>query len=336
MISSKKYIILALVVILIVGGIIGWYARNARLFLPRTVSAPTVQVRADLSSYKFINPLLFSENSQDNTAPFNQLSSKINSFIISEEKSGQATDVSVYFRDLNAARWTGVNENETYRPSSMLKVVVLMSVLKIAQDDQTFLSAKLQYKASNHADQYYKPDDALSTGYYSVQTLLNAMILDSDNDALNALLADQNVQAGFNSLYALFRLPSTSTTTPDYMSPKSYSTVFRTMYNSTIFPWDLSEQILNLLSGTTFSAGLVAGVPKGTVVAHKFGENTGVETNGTVVGRELHDCGIIYYPGRPYLLCVMTKGSDFSKLEGAISGISKIAYDFVDGGNLGK
>jgi beta-lactamase class A len=112
--------------------------------------------------------------------------------------------------------------------------------------------------------------------------------------------------------------------TTDFMSPKSFSSVFRTLYNSSFFEWSLSEQVLNLLSQTTFTQGLVAGVPDGTVVSHKYGENTD----------ELHDCGIVYHPGRPYLLCVMTRGSNVHSLEMTIAHISKMAWDFVDSSKL--
>ncbi len=333
---SKNRLIPSIALIFLVGGLCGWMARDWHLFLPRATPMPTVQIRADLPTYRFINPLLFSESPKDSSAQFRQLSSAIGDFVALEEKNTDASDISVYFRDLNGGRWTGVNEDDTYRPSSMLKVIAMMAALEIAQNDQEFLSKQLDYQSSDHTDQYYKPGDSLSTGQYSVQQLINAMIVYSDNDALSALLADQDVQDRFNSLYALFRLPVYSTSTPDFMSPKSYSAVFRTLYNSAVFPWDLSEQILHLLSETTFDNGIVAGVPAGTVVAHKFGENTAVENTGTIVDRELHDCGIIYYPGHPYLLCVMTRGSNFPKLEGVISGISKIAYSFVSGGNLGQ
>jgi len=66
-------------------------------------------------------------------------------------------------------------------------------------------------------------------------------------------------------------------------------------------------------------------VPKEVRVAHKFGE-LGLP-NGE---KQLHDCGIIYYPGNPYLLCVMSKGKDSQKLSGIIQTISSMVYKEVD------
>ena len=45
--------------------------------------------------------------------------------------------------------------------------------------------------------------------------------------------------------------------------------------------------------------------------------------------RQLHDCGIIYYPNNTYLLCIMTRGKDFKQLESVIAGISKTVYEVV-------
>ncbi len=73
--------------------------------------------------------------------------------------------------------------------------------------------------------------------------------------------------------------------------------------------------------------------------SNKFGERT-VETKNTTTGmttvdyRELHDCGIIYYPRNPYLLCIMTKGQDFAKLSKIISDISSMVYNEIDSGVL--
>ncbi len=51
--------------------------------------------------------------------------------------------------------------------------------------------------------------------------------------------------------------------------------------------------------------------------------------NGTVTNVEAHDCGIVYYPDSPYLLCVMTRGKDTGQLESIIGKISQITYQFM-------
>jgi hypothetical protein len=77
---------------------------------------------------------------------------------------------------------------------------------------------------------------------------------------------------------------------------------------------------------TEFDQGIVAGVPKGVTIAHKFGERE-------VVGepeKQLHDCGIVYYPKHPYLICIMTRGSDFEKLAQGIRELSELVYKEID------
>jgi hypothetical protein len=50
-------------------------------------------------------------------------------------------------------------------------------------------------------------------------------------------------------------------------------------------------------------------------------------SESTLTGeRQLHDCGIVYAPGKPYLICIMTRGSDFKRLSPVIAQISKQVY----------
>ena len=72
----------------------------------------------------------------------------------------------------------------------------------------------------------------------------------------------------------------------------------------------------------------MAGLPKDVTIAHKFGEHVS-GSNGVISSVELHDCGIVYAPKKPYLLCVMTRGSDFDKLSGIIKSISNMVYEGV-------
>lgn len=78
-----------------------------------------------------------------------------------------------------------------------------------------------------------------------------------------------------------------------------------------------------MLSKTSFKKGLVAGVPKNIMVSHKYGERLYVDSNEA----QLHDCGIIYFPQTPYLLCIMTRGENFAELENTIKEISKNVYE---------
>jgi beta-lactamase class A len=332
---DKKLAAILIVSVLLVGAAAGWSVGAGSSRSGQTASIP---IRANTARYEFINPLLYSESAKDTSAPFRSLSSSLSGFIASTTANNGARSVSVYFRDLNSGGWTGIDENGVYAPSSMLKVIAMMAALKLAEADPATLNEVLTYHPSDQSLQYYKPDDGLVKGNYKLDELIGAMIKDSDNDALDAVLSDPKIDAEFSQVYALFRLPKPSaTTTTDFMSPLLFSGIFRSLYNSSFFQWDLSEQVLRLLSQTTFARGLVAGVPRDTTVAHKFGENTDVSLpSGTVIDRELHDCGIVYYPGRPYLLCVMTRGRGFPDLETTISGISRLVWDSVSRQNAGR
>ena len=313
------------IISIFVAFILGWFAKV--YFSPKYTVTP---VRLDSDQYKFINPILFLRISKDLfSGEYSSLNDSLNSEISQDASSGKADSVSVYFNDLNNGHWTGINEDDKYVPSSMLKVVALMSVLNYSESNPSFLSEKIYYSGPDDSTQYYKPNDNLSPGYYSAQNLINAMIVNSDNGAAEALVNNSEINEGFNNLYSEFRLPdATSTEIIDDTSPRAYSAVFRILYNGTSLSPNVDDQILSLLTKTNFTNGLVAGVPNNIQVAHKFGENTEADNN-VVVGHELHDCGIVYYPNHPYLLCVMTRGKQFSDLESVISSVSKITYNFM-------
>jgi beta-lactamase class A len=85
----------------------------------------------------------------------------------------------------------------------------------------------------------------------------------------------------------------------------------------------VSNKALEILSTVEFRDGLRAKLPPEIKIAHKFGER------GTRDGFQLHDCGIVYYPERPYLLCVMTRGQDMDSLKEVIQDISFMVYSEV-------
>ena len=150
------------------------------------------------------------------------------------------------------------------------------------------------------------------------------MIVQSDNSAMYLLGREEPdaIDKVFSTLRILYPLENQG----DFMSAATYSRLFRTLYNSTYLSRPDSEEALRLLSYTNFRRGLVQGTAT-TTVSHKFGEQT-IE-GGEIDQKELHDCGIVYYPEKPYFLCVMTKGEDFGKLEKVIGGISKLVFTHI-------
>ncbi len=333
------YAIATLMMIIVMVKIVPQDSKNMALAFQSIygiISAP-VEYRENSPMYKFTNPILFTESDQNFFHEYDDYDATMNAYVRKMQNTHKADAISVYLRDVNNGHWTGTNLEEKYEPSSMLKVAVMISYLRKAltsasQSTSSIdieLSKKVYYPGPDESEQYYKASEHLDPGDYSIRDLLNDMIVNSDNVAMRLLVTDNLDE--FMNVYNDFRLlkPAGDGTT-DYMTVRSFSVVFRTLYNSTYLPWDVSEQALKLLSETHFQSGLTAGVSSSTIIAHKFGEHTNILSNGDIINHELHDCGIIYYPSHPYFLCVMTKGQSFPDLDNVISTISRMTYDYVD------
>ena len=327
---------IGLVLALCVGTTIGWFGRKHTEIVP----GQTKLLRENSVDNKFINPILLAQSPEDTATPqFQLLKKNVTSYVTADKANNTVVDASMYFRELNTDKWVGVNADDLYAPASMLKVVSLMGVMKAEQANPTLSSTSVtvspQSLDTDSNQDYYPPTETISAGNtYTVDDLTSRMIINSDNNA--AFLIDQIVgQDAESDIYTTLGIPDPNKTEAiDFMSPKLYSRLFRTLYNGGYLSDAASEQALDLLSRTTFTQGIVAGVPVGTVVSHKFGERTIGITDAdnpadSETTRELSDCGIVYAPNDPYLICIMTKGSNFPALQKVISDISAMAWNAV-------
>jgi beta-lactamase class A len=156
------------------------------------------------------------------------------------------------------------------------------------------------------------------------------MIAYSDNNATRLL--HQKIDQ--ETLMEVYRdlgiaIPETSGAV-DFMTVNSYSYFFRILYNATYLTREYSEKAMEYLSEIDFPEGIAGGLPANTQTAKKFGERNIVFENSNQNYKELHDCGYVYYPGHPYLICIMTKGADFDKLAEVIKEISSRTYNWID------
>ncbi len=149
------------------------------------------------------------------------------------------------------------------------------------------------------------------------------MIQYSDNNAMDLLIEHIGADA-IGNVYSNMEITQPSSTA-DALSPKTFAAFFRVLYSATYLNPAMSQKAMELLSYSDFAEGIEAGVPANITVASKFGERNFIDqTQGPA--KELHDCGVVYHPLHPYLICVMTRGSDFLRLEGVIRDISALAW----------
>ena len=328
--KRKAYLCLLVIIIAIASGTIGFVV--GKKMNTQVVSA-TQSVRENNDKYQFIHPLL-AVNRSDISTPspaYLSLMNKVQDYISTEKSTGGLSDASVYFIDYRKNGGSfALNEADPYAPASMLKVVIMIGYLKEADTDEAVLSNTYVYTAdvsrASSGIPFEAPSSLVVGKSYTVDDLVHRMIVDSDNGAMNLLLSHID-DAYLSQVYSDLGLHGPLADGTQYtISAKDYSLFFRILYNSTYLSRENSEQALVLLSEASFQDGLVAGIPKGVPIAHKFGEHiNGV--GSTIDSIELHDCGYVYPSDAPYLICVMTKSKTLNESEKVISNISKMIYN---------
>ncbi len=272
-----------------------------------------------------INPILSCEiGTQETFKELSHFKTKIQNVVDKVKRDNDNNNVSVYFRLMNSGRWLGVNENTTFIPASLLKILIMIAYFKEAETAPKILSQKIIYDIKNAISE---TETSLLVGEtYTIEDLINIMIKKSDNGALSLLVLNMKNVDIINKVFVDFSIPlpvSGTSALIESLSPKDYSLVWRTLYGASYLNRDMSNKVLHILSETEFKYGLVQNLPSEVVVSHKFG----IRLSNLSEKKELHDCGIIYYPDHPYFLCVMTKGDDKGILQKIIADISLLVWD---------
>lgn len=219
---------------------------------------------------------------------------------------------SFYIEDLESGQWLGFGDEELFEGWSLLKVSVMATILKkaarheISIEDSTALSGPGYGRGAEVA----------------IRELLERMIKLSDNGASLALskyftaaefyrdlraMADENIAAPMEAQR------------PPAISPRQFGNLLNSLYRGDYLGSEMSTYALELLSGTVYDSQLRRGVPSGTRVAHKVGFNADAG--------DFHDCGIVFLPHRPYILCVMSSNNTRAEADAVIGRISRIVYD---------
>ncbi len=319
---------------LIIGCIIGSYISNISLEHRESETIRSFQpVRANNNNYQFINPVLFYKVPSSALLPeYEPLADAIQAKIKDLKESGRADSISVYYRDMNEARWVGMEQSKKYSPASLLKIVVMMVYMKQSEIDSSAMKRWITYSkdietVASQAVPYSQKSELSLGQAYTIENLIGRMIINSDNGATYALLSKINEEA-LHQLYMDLGLNDPAGQKDYKISAQEYSFFFRVLYNATYLNKETSEQALAILAKTTFMEGIAGGLPPSVIASHKYGESVGADSQG-ISSVELHDCGIVYASTKPYFLCVMTQGSDLEGLKEVIKEVSGVVYRYV-------
>lgn len=306
----------------------GFFYPHKPATIPSPVNQPNTPLAIRQSGYHYINPLLECDNTEgiENNSELTHLKSSLTTQINQMYEKQSVSHIAVYFRDLNNGPWFGINEDSDFTPASLLKVPVMIAYLKLAEIDPTILTKKLIYDPTDNPPE--SPAQNIPSiqpnASYKVEELINRMITYSDNNAFNILTKEIDYNH-IKQVHLDLGLKIPGVDTPeDFISVKEYTSIFRVLFNSSYLSRSMSEKALTILAKASYHDGLVAGIDPGVETAHKYGVRKGYNDVD-----QLHDCGIVYYPGHPYLVCIMTKGKDFNELATVLSQLSRTIFSEI-------
>lgn len=322
----KKYIIPITIILAFGLGIL------AAWMLPHKSSN---RLAHDVCSQKFpfLSRGVDCEKLDDKADQIENLHNDVTNIINQEKKESHIVRASVFYRDLDSKRWFGVNDTDKFYPASLIKLPISILYYKIAELEPSVFDRQIQIPSDtpDNTDQHYPPTDPLLPGHtYSIREMIRHMMVYSDNAPFK-LLADagsvlRDKVLGDLGIYEPLAGEGEGAWS---VTTRVYGSIFRALYNASYLNIEYSNELLEMLSNTTFTKGIVAGVPKGVKVSHKFGEAEGVNAEGQVVTHILNDCGIVYKPNDPFILCIMTEGTNYDDMEKVIQKISTASYQAI-------
>lgn len=255
--------------------------------------------------------------------------------LVKNKIGAKCSHISIYYRDLKNGPWYGIGQDELFSTASLMKVPIMMAILSIAKYNPNYLLQEIKFDLGTDQNKnlfIVAPVKLVRGQSYSINELVRNMIVYSDNNALLALKNSLPTDIFYKAYADLgVKIPEGKEVQDLTMSVKEYASFFRILFNATYLGKAMSQKALKLLTEVNFKDGIVAGVPSNIVVAHKFGERSIFKGTSKKTGDyQFHECGIIYYPNRPYILAVMTRGQDFKYLISVIRDVSKLVYEEID------
>lgn len=267
--------------------------------------------------YSMLAKRIFVDNPTDILVNFIPLRKKLHQIV---QPWGET--FSFYFEYLPTGTSIGVNEKTEFEIASLVKIPTALAYYRKEERAGLGFGDKIVTIEEKHLDKGYGDLWEKGAGFQiSIDDAMHRMLALSDNTAAN-VIADTIPQEDFTSVFDGLDITMNDKAGVLVISTKGYASILKALYFAGIVSKENSQKILDILTKTPFNDKLRAGVPENILVSHKIG----------IYGDIFQDCGIIYEPNRPYLLCMYSHSTEKVAAE-RMRNISTEVYSFVHSAN---
>jgi beta-lactamase class A len=301
----------------------------ANIVLAVQVARP-VATDTENGQYPFIARRLFLEDPNDVLINFSPLRDDLRTYL-----AGLSDRTGVYFEYLPTGLSINAQGNDEFFRASLAKLPAVMRAYKFLEEERLSFDETLTLTEEQLDDGYGDLWQRGAGATLTVREAVTLILTHSDNTAFNALHERVNVQLlqdqpdgdqSIDDVYDYLDIPRAAEGVTPMISPKNYSSILKSLFFSAYLTYEHSNDILETLTGRLTEQWLRGPIPASIRVANKIGVYD-------VEPETLHvyaDCGIVYYPSRPYILCIMVNSSDGEHSSTIIEDVSRMVYQYVD------
>lgn len=253
-------------------------------------------------------------------------------------------DISLSVHDLETNAEINIRADKSYYPASTIKIYLMMEIFRQARvgrfslDDRLTIVNSFPSVADGSPYSLNANDDSDASLYErigqpeSIRELTHLMIARSGNLAANILfekvgakqinefIAELGIQ-GIAFIRGMYDLPALEKRIYNCGSARGLTQTMRLIAEGKVVSKQDSDEMIKILLGQEFNAGIPRLLPLQTRVAHKTGWSEDLH----------HDTGVVFPENRkPYAISIMTRGFAEDRADEAhecIAHISALVYE---------
>lgn len=262
------------------------------------------------NQYKFLDPAQGFYRQKDLIVDIQPLRDELNEI-------GKNKNISIYFEYLPTGANIAINKDIALWPASLMKIPVAMAVMKKIEKGEWKLENELVLfnddKDSRFGELYKKPVGSR----FTIRELLDEMLINSDNTSRSIFM--RNLDAS-EITEVLEHLGIEDVFNKDReVTTKKFSIFWRSLFAASYLSPEHSQKLLEIMNQSSSVDYLRQGIPENIPLSHKIGVSDDVYS----------DSGIVYAPNRPFIITVMMREKDESKVKESMKLIIEKSYNYV-------